>query len=153
MILHHLHRIAFALLVCLCMTACESNRLPVYWYCQGESTQTVRDLKTMAVLEEYGGFDRALFVMFNGHFYQENATALFGAYVICEDNGILIEFMSNCSTKVINNDGVYRRGILSRANGSLVFNERRVVGGQEIKGEANYQCEYLGRSFTVDRVR
>ena len=121
----------------------EAIELPNYWICEGSSQQKIL---SSSKLEEYSGHDLVLLEVFENKVNQFFAPVLFGMFIQCPSQADFFIFQKdNCQSKTDQNN--YRHGVLNLRSGELLFTEIRYSKGQQIIGDANYQCKLVGHRY------
>lgn len=138
------------LLVAMALTmllgACKPIQLPQYWLCEGRSSQLVTGPELSQ--GRFQGSDPVLLELFDNQVYQFFSPALAGAFVQCppdKPNTLLFQ-MGNCQVQA--HQDYYRQGNLNLQTGQLSFFERRKGNGFVAEGEAQYQCKFIGNTYS-----
>lgn len=133
-------------MVALCLSGCHIDDLPDYWLCQGRSQQNALS-PTGQVIESYAGQDPVVLERYRNSVFEFSAPVMFGLFVVCnEDSDNLVFRDADCAQSSASPQ--YREGKLNLESGTLHYTDRRQLPGKMVTTVADYQCQYLGHTYT-----
>lgn len=120
--------------------------MPEYWLCQGHSQQDVLS-PSGQVLEHYAGVEPIVLERYQNTVFEFSAPVMFGLFVVCNsDSGEMVFRDEDCSQR--GELHPYREGKLNLGTGTLHYTDLRQLPGKVVSTSADYQCHYLGHSYT-----